>query len=171
MKLLPIDPAGRDTALRGDLGDLEVAPGWPHEDTAPGLSFLDAGGWGFLIIDDDGRVAGECGTKAAPDASGTVEIGYGLAPSSRGHGLGGRAVGALVERLAEQPEVTAVEAEVHVGNIASWRLLERLGFRQVGRQGRGYRRYRLEIVGQPEQRSPKFPLVRAEDGTFTRSKY
>ncbi len=171
MRLLPLDRAGRDAALRGDLGSLDAAPGWPHEDTAPGLSFLSTGGWGFLIIDDDERVAGECGTKAAPDASGTVEIGYGLAPSSRGQGLGGRAVAALVEWLAEQPGVTAIEAEVHVGNIPSWRLLERLGFRQIGSPSPGYHRDRLDIVGQPEQPSRKFPLSRGENGTFTRSMY
>ncbi len=171
MRLLPLDVTGRDAALRGDLGSLDTAPGWPHDDTAPGLGFLDTGGCGFLIVDDDQRVAGECGTKTGPDASGMVEIGYGLAASSRGRGLGGRAVAALVEWLAEQPGVRAIEAEVHVGNVASWRLLERIGFRTVGSPGPGYDRYRLEILGQPEQRSPKIPLVRAKNGTFTRSKY
>jgi RimJ/RimL family protein N-acetyltransferase len=148
----PIDRARRDALLRGEFGDLDAAPGWPHEDTEGAMSFLDSGGWVFLIIDGAGRIAGECGTKAAVGADGVVEIGYGLAASSRGRGLGGAAVAALVEWLAQRPEIRAVAAEVHVGNVASWRLLERLGFVATDELTRAYRRYELSAVGHPEQR-------------------
>jgi RimJ/RimL family protein N-acetyltransferase len=152
--LAPLDLAGRDAIRRGDLGGFDAAPGWPYEDTEPGLSFLESGGLVFLVIDDSGRVAGECGTKTPPGLDGTVEIGYGLAPPSRGHGLGGAAVSALVSRLSEDPAVLVIEAEVHVGNVASWRLLERLGFAVTdGHVGR-YRRYRLATVGHLEQPRP-----------------
>jgi RimJ/RimL family protein N-acetyltransferase len=139
------DVATRDALLAGDLGDRTAAPGWPHEDTAPGLSFLDSGGLAFLVIDDDDRIAGECGIKVPPTDDGMVEIGYGLAAPSRGHGLGGAAVAALVAWLAEQPEVRAVEAEVHVGNVASSRLLERLGFIPVDTVVNEFRRYRFDL--------------------------
>jgi RimJ/RimL family protein N-acetyltransferase len=72
-----------------------------------------------------------------------VEIGYGLAASSRGRGLGGRAVAELVAWLNEQDDVRLIEAEVHVGNEASWRLLERLGFRASGTVVNGHTRYAL----------------------------
>jgi RimJ/RimL family protein N-acetyltransferase len=140
--LVELDRAARAAALCGDLAGRTAAPGWPHEDTEPGLSFLDSGGLAFLVIDDDGRVAGECGTKTAPDPDGVVEIGYGLGLRSRGQGLGTTAVAALLETLAARG-VTAVEAEVHARNIASWRLLERLGFHATGEEHSGYRRYRL----------------------------
>jgi RimJ/RimL family protein N-acetyltransferase len=141
------DRERRDALLRGSLGEFEAAPGWPHEDTEPGMSFLDSGGAVFLILDDDGRIAGECGTKTAPGPDGAVEIGYGLAPHSRGRGLGGAAVAALVAWLAAQSEVAVVEAEVHVGNAPSWRVLERLGFSSTGGETGGYRRYALDVVG------------------------
>src|SRR5947208_1527749 len=81
---------------RGDAGDRPTAPGWPHDDTSAGFSFIRTGGRQFLILDEEGRIAGECGTKAPPDGNGRVEIGYGLAAPSRGHGLGSRAVAELV---------------------------------------------------------------------------
>lgn len=150
MRLEPLDLDGRDAVLGGDLsglGGLAAAPGWPHEDTAPGLSFLDSGGAAFLIIDDDGRVAGECGTKTRPTSAGVVEIGYGLAAPSRGHGLGAAAVAALVSWLGARGDVTRIDAEVHVANIASQRLLERLGFTMTDARSGPYRRYELSTVG------------------------
>jgi ribosomal-protein-alanine N-acetyltransferase len=147
MRLVPVtDQARRAELLGGELAGLDAAPGWPHEDTEPGMSFLDSGGTVFLILDDDDRIAGECGTKSAPDPNGGVEIGYGLAPGSRGRGLGGRAVTALVDRLAAQPEVAVIEAEVHVGNEPSWRILERIGFATNAVAAHGYRRYVLVLA-------------------------
>jgi RimJ/RimL family protein N-acetyltransferase len=147
----PIDLARRDALLRGELGGLAAAPGWPHEDTAPGMSFLDAGGLVFLILDDDGRVAGECGTKSPPGPAGHVEIGYGLAAPSRGRGLGTAAVSELVSWLSQQPKIRLVSAEVHVGNVASWRVLERIGFVSAGAATAAYRRYVLPTMGHLEQ--------------------
>ena len=147
MRLQPLpDRASRDAALAGDLGGLLAAPGWPHEDTAPGLSFLDSGGKAFLIVDDDGRVAGECGTKGPPDEAGVVEIGYGLAGPSRGRGLGSAAVAALVDQVSRNPAVRAIEAEVHVGNIPSIRVIERVGFSPSQPPHNGYVRYLLQCA-------------------------
>ena len=110
----------------GPLDRYDAAPGWPHADTLDALAFPGASTW--FVLDDDDRVAGECGTKGPPDAAGRVEIGYGLAPASRGHGLGTRAVAALLDELAATGAVRDVVACVHPGNVASRRLLERLGF-------------------------------------------
>ena len=135
MMLLPVDRARVDRLLAGETDGLALAPGWPHEDTEPGLSFVRAGGRAWLVVDDDGRACGECGTKAAPDADGVVEIGYGLAPQSRSRGLGTRAVRLLLDELAAAPDVRRIEARVHVGNTPSMRLLERLGFTPDGSRG------------------------------------
>lgn len=139
------DANTRDRVLRGEAPGYAAAPGWPHEDSEPGLGFLDTGGMVYLVIDDAGRVAGECGTKAAVDARGAVEIGYGLAAPSRGNRLGTAAVGALVELLRADAAVRIVEAEVHHGNDPSWRLLHRLGFRPTGTVINGYARYLLDV--------------------------
>lgn len=119
MRLVPYD---------GSYAGYDVAPGWPHDDTLDALSFAADGAWMWLIVDDADRIAGECGTKAPPDADGRVEIGYGLAAGSRGRGLGTRAVAALLDELAATGAVREVLACVHPGNVASGRLLERLGF-------------------------------------------
>jgi RimJ/RimL family protein N-acetyltransferase len=147
VRLEPVsDCAVRDRLLRGEIDGHDAAPGWPHEDTAAGLSFLDSGGEVFLVIDDAGRIAGECGTKTAVDPRGTVEIGYGLAAPSRGQRLGSAAVGALVDLLRTNPSIRVVEAEVHHGNDPSWRILHRLGFRATGTVINGFGRFSLDLL-------------------------
>jgi RimJ/RimL family protein N-acetyltransferase len=129
--LVPV-PAGADLDTVDRLtGGRAVGRGWPHADTGVGLAFAAAGGWTWLIVDGDGRVVGECGTKAAPQ-DGEVEIGYGLAAPSRGAGLGTRAIRTLVSWLEARPDVDTVLAHVAVDNVASARLLERLGFTARG---------------------------------------
>src|SRR5437763_7967043 len=123
MHLLRYDPL--------EPADLPAAPGWPHPDTAAGLAYAEAGAWTWLVIDDDGRVAGECGVKGPPTDAGEVEIGYGLAGPSRRRGLGTRAVAALVEELRAHPDVRRIDAYVVADNLASRRVLERAGFTLV----------------------------------------
>ena len=133
MRLVPYD---------GILPPLATAPGWPHADTASGLSFAEHAAWTWLVVDDDERIAGECGVKGPPDAAGEVEIGYGLAGPSRGRGLGTRAVAALLEEL-DARGVHAVVAEVDRDNLPSRRLLERLGF-TIAEVDAARVRYRLD---------------------------
>ena len=123
--------------LAGEDSGLELAPGYPHADTLDGLGMWvehggpDDGGW-FVTLAGDGRVVGDCGTHGPADDEGRLEIGYGLAGPSRGRGLGTEAVRAMADWLAAQPGVRALTAEVEVGNEASRRLLERLGFTLTG---------------------------------------
>ncbi len=84
-------------------------------------------GW-FLVLAEDGQVVGDCATKGWVDEAGAVEIGYSLAPGHRRRGLGTEAVTVLVAWLRGHPEVRTVVADVDEGNVASQRLLARLGF-------------------------------------------
>jgi RimJ/RimL family protein N-acetyltransferase len=143
MRLEKISQATVQQLLDGELGDRPPAPGWPHDNTAAGLGFVRNGGTSYLILDDDDRIAGECGTKAPPDDVGMVEIGYGLAAPSRGKGLGRQAVAELVDRLASMPDVAVIEAEVHESNTPSRRVVEGLGFDLVEGPVVGFLRYRL----------------------------
>jgi RimJ/RimL family protein N-acetyltransferase len=77
----------------------------------------------------DGLAIGGVGFKGPPDG-GVVEIGYGLAPSARGHGYATEALRALVQ-IAAGLGVTTIRAETDLANVASQRTLERAGFRQV----------------------------------------
>lgn len=132
--LVPVAADRIDAVLTGDLDGRTAGPGWPHEDTMPGLSFARAGGSTWLIVGPDDTVVGDIGTKAAPDRDGRVEIGYGLAAPTRGRGLGTRAVATLLHALFRRPNVAVVEARVDPGNEPSWRLLRRLGFTMVGHE-------------------------------------
>ncbi|HVT20741.1 MAG TPA: GNAT family N-acetyltransferase [Mycobacteriales bacterium] len=144
--LVPV-PADTVDALARGATDRPTAPGWPHDDTATALGFVRTGGKQFLIVDEHGRIAGECGTKTATRPDGSVEIGYGLAPHSRGRGLGRDAVGELVGWLQQQPGVTVIEAEIHVSNTPSRRIVERLGFVADGAADQGFLRYRRAANG------------------------
>ena len=53
----------------------------------------------------DGQILGDIGTHGPPDSQGCVEIGYSLAPSARGQGIGTAAVAALVGRFAAVPRI------------------------------------------------------------------
>ena len=77
----------------------------------------------------NGRAVGGIGFKGQPDG-GCVEIGYGLAPSARGHGYAAEAVVALLA-IAADHGLSKVIADTTLDNIASQRTLVRAGFRLV----------------------------------------
>ena len=81
----------------------------------------------------DGRAVGGIGFKGQPDG-GCVEIGYGLAPSARGHGYAAEAVVALLTVAADHG-LSRVIADTTLDNIASQRTLIRAGFRLVSTDG------------------------------------
>ncbi len=124
------DEAQVDALLHG-LGLLR-APDWPADHTALALQAAAQGPAPTWLVAHGGRVVGECGVTAPPDADGAALIAYGLAPSARSTGLGTEAVAVLTTWLEAQPGVRLVAAEVLPGNEASLRLLVRLGFRESG---------------------------------------
>ncbi len=81
----------------------------------------------------DGRAVGGIGFKCQPDG-GCVEIGYGLAPSARGHGYAAEALVALLAMAADHG-LSRVIADTTLDNISSQRTLIRAGFRLVGTDG------------------------------------
>ena len=91
----------------------------------------------------DGQAIGGIGFKGRP-VEGSVEIGYGLVPSARGHGYAAEAVQALVA-LARQQGLSRVVADTDADNIASQRTLERTGFMQIGTRG-DLRRYAMVLI-------------------------
>src|ERR1700678_1448651 len=81
----------------------------------------------------DGRAVGGIGFKGQP-AAGCVEIGYGLAPSARGHGYAAEAVVALLA-IAADHGLSRVIADTALDNIASQRALIKAGFGLVATDG------------------------------------
>ena len=120
----PADAWVDDFPFEGDVG---AVGGFLHATTADG----EQRPFGYYRITRlaDGRAIGGIGFKGQPDG-GCVEIGYGLAPSARGHGYAAEAVTALLTVAADHG-LSRVVADTTLDNIASQRTLIRAGFRLV----------------------------------------
>ncbi|MFD0784206.1 GNAT family N-acetyltransferase [Micromonospora azadirachtae] len=100
----------------------------------------------------DGKAIGGIGFKGQP-VDGCVEVGYGLAPSARGHGYAAEALVALLNVAADHG-LTRVVADTTGDNVASQRTLERAGFRRAGTNGRFYRYETRLDVPTPRMANP-----------------
>jgi RimJ/RimL family protein N-acetyltransferase len=139
---LVLEPVGDELAraiVAGDTSGVRAGEGWPHADTLDGLrlGLLHGAGTARLAL-LDGVVVGDCGTHGPADASGEVEIGYGLAEPCRGRGLGSELVLGYSDWLLVQEDVRRVVAGVLAENVPSRRALARAGFALEGeREGEG----------------------------------
>ncbi|ANX11750.1 GNAT family N-acetyltransferase [Fictibacillus arsenicus] len=90
-------------------------------------------GWGvwFVIEKETGRIIGDTGFKGKP-VDQTVEIGYGIIPSAQGRGYATEAVNGIIDRALSTNLVSNVVAECLDDNIASVKVLEKLGFERTG---------------------------------------
>ena len=92
-----------------------------------------------VFIKDTGRVAGAIGLggltqSAALRGVRTGEIGYWANPDTRGHGYITEGVREVVRWAFEELEVGRVTWQAFDGNVASRRVIEKVGFTIVGRQ-------------------------------------
>ena len=139
----PISPGFEDGALHDRIPQ---ALGFAMRDIDSGAAAVLPTVW-VVVRRSDGRIIGDIGTHGPPDRAGSVEIGYALAPSVRGQGVGTEAVAALVGRLSAVPGIRRITAVTGADNTASRRLLERLGFRLDGSlPGAGEVRYGLDLT-------------------------
>jgi ribosomal-protein-alanine N-acetyltransferase len=137
--------AGRD-ALAAVLG-VDVPASWPPElYDADAVRWVLAAladgrhrdGWGFYYITErpsEGArplLVGGGGFTAAPDDSGTVEIGYAVVPERQRRGYARETVEAWVAWAFAHPEVNRVVAHTLPGLVPSIQLLDATGFRYVG---------------------------------------
>jgi [ribosomal protein S5]-alanine N-acetyltransferase len=129
--LRPVGPELATAILAQPEAAVVAGRGWPHPDTLAALAAAARPGaeptW-LVVERDSDTVIGECGWKGAPDDTGTVEIGYGLAGPSRGRGYGTELIGALVAWSFAGNRCKRLVAEVRRDNVASRRALERNGF-------------------------------------------
>src|SRR5262249_7825419 len=82
-----------------------------------------------------GELVGSAGFFGPQDESGTVEIGYEVAPLQRRQGYATETASALAAWALAQDGVRRVVAAPFADNIASQRVLERAGFRRAGTKG------------------------------------
>ncbi len=79
-----------------------------------------------------GLTIGGIGFKGAPDAEGTVEIGYGIDEEYRRNGYGTEAVNGLVKWAFEQKGVHCITAQTEPDNDISQKVLINNGFVRDG---------------------------------------
>jgi RimJ/RimL family protein N-acetyltransferase len=96
-------------------------------------------GWTFYYVverptEEGGRarLCGGGGFTGAPDATGTVEIGYAIVPERQRRGFAKETVVAWVAWAFAHPEVARVIAHTLPGLTPSIRVLESTGFTYVG---------------------------------------
>ena len=133
------------------LAQPQVARWWAHDpaaverDFGPGVRGEEAGE--DLVVLLDGRPVGLLQRARISDHAedlaefsavvdvppGAVELDYLLADDApRGRGLGTRLIATAVARTwHDHPDAPAVLVAVVAGNVASWRALEKAGFRRV----------------------------------------
>lgn len=86
------------------------------------------------VTRDTHTAAGLLGTKGTVSVGGEIEIGYGFGPGHRGQGYATEAVQALTLHLLGQPRIRAVTAQTALGNRASERVLQKVGFARIDRR-------------------------------------
>lgn len=115
--------------------------GWTPMSEAECLAFIDdvavaplfePGAWAQVAIAraDDDTLIGDVGLFVAQDL-GFAEVGFTVSPSAQGQGLGSAAVAAAIGLLFEQTRVPRILGITDARNIASVRLLERVGMSRI----------------------------------------
>ena len=128
----------------GELLAADVPKSWPPELYDAGairwmLSWLEAhpdeATWSLYYVAERPRshqgrplLVGIAGYKGAPDASGVVEIGYGIVPEQRRRGFASEAVRGLLGRAFDDSRVHAVIAHTLPELAPSIGVLRRTGF-------------------------------------------
>jgi RimJ/RimL family protein N-acetyltransferase len=83
----------------------------------------------------DNCVIGDVGFMGPPDATGAISVGCAITEDARGQGYATEALSALLEWARQQSGLTCVLADTTRSNLASQRLLERVGLHRVGEDG------------------------------------
>jgi RimJ/RimL family protein N-acetyltransferase len=96
---------------------------------------LGAFGTYQLIRRADGHVIGDVGFMGPPDATGAISVGCAVAEDARGQGYATEALTVLLDWARGQTGLTCVLADTTRSNLASQRLLERVGLHRVGEDG------------------------------------
>ena len=86
-----------------------------------------------IALQDEERVIGNCGIRRKPENEWEADIGYELAPEHWGRGYATEAALAIVDFGFRDLQLHRVWSWCIADNVASARVLERVGFRPEGR--------------------------------------
>lgn len=107
------------------------------------INVLAAGKWTqgtgaeYVIADADGTYLGAVGLSIDTDDPASGEIGFQVTPAARGRGLASAATRTLCEWAFDSLGLTRIVWRAQVGNDASRRVAEKVGFTFEGTQRRG----------------------------------
>lgn len=95
-------------------------------------------GWGpyFVVDKETDTIVGDSGFKGKPTFNHEIEIGYGIIPSAQNKGYGTEAVQALIVWAFASGQVKKIAAECSHDNLASIKVLEKLGMKRSGQEGK-----------------------------------
>jgi [ribosomal protein S5]-alanine N-acetyltransferase len=99
-----------------------------HQEAEPQTRFQLA-----VTLKEDRRLIGNCGIRLEAPGAAVADIGYELAPDCWGQGYASEAARAVVDFGFEQLGLHRIWANCLAENVASARVLERLGMRLEGR--------------------------------------
>jgi [ribosomal protein S5]-alanine N-acetyltransferase len=128
----------------------------PHQDVEQSRTWLQAmveispGGGEDFVIEYQGQVVGKAGLFRFP------EIGFILHPDVWSQGFAAEALRPVLTRAFDRHGLQAVDADVDPRNEACLRLLEKFGFRELGRRENAW------LVGERWCDSVDLRLARAE---------
>lgn len=132
-------------AIRSSREHLWPWMAWATEDygAAEATAFLDEVEAGreraFLVLDEDGRLEGECGLSRVNEVHRTASLGYWLRARATGRGLATRAARLVLVHGLEDLGLERIEILVAEGNTASRRVAERLDLDYEGVRPRAVR--------------------------------
>lgn len=124
----------------GDPADQGWSAGYPRpDDKDVARMFLKSGAQGdlryrpqLLVLRETGEAVGGIGFFGPPDAEGTAELGYGVAPEVEGRGLATEALTGLLEFGFNAELMRRVKADTTHDNIGSQRVMEKAGMHRTG---------------------------------------
>lgn len=99
------------------------------------LDFRSTGQWQQLGVEkiDSGRLIGDCAAKFSPEAPRLAELGLTLSPVFQRQGLGFEAMVLFLNFLFGEGNIHKTTASIDECNLASIRLISKLGFHLEGR--------------------------------------
>jgi RimJ/RimL family protein N-acetyltransferase len=100
--------------------------------------------FGYYQIVLDGEVVGGIGFHGPPRA-GLVEVGYGVVPAVRGRGVATEALRQILDVALDLGSVRRVCGRTTADNIASQKVMQNVGMRQVGRDPE-FLHFQMELV-------------------------
>lgn len=130
---------------------VKILPEWPNEEFSQNLPFfaeiLDSKNplhqkwakpkqWGSLIIHkSENTLIGNACIKVIPDLTGSptgsTELGYSIIPSYQRQGYASEAASSLIDWGFSQPDIHTITAGCDPDNIASKRVLEKVGMQMI----------------------------------------